>query len=88
VRVQKASDEDAESGLLTILLEKKSDQDVLRLPEFEAELGAESESASAFGLGNYPEPFNPSTQITFTLPARAHHVHLNVYDLTVTCPYF
>ena len=34
----------------------------------------------AFGLGNYPNPFNPGTVIAFELSNRAR-VSLNVYDL-------
>jgi len=35
---------------------------------------------SAFGLSNYPNPFNPTTEIQFTL-SEANHVSLAVYDL-------
>ncbi|HPG41505.1 MAG TPA: T9SS type A sorting domain-containing protein [bacterium] len=31
-------------------------------------------------MRNYPNPFNPATSITFTLPARAR-VALKIYDL-------
>ena len=34
----------------------------------------------AFGLGNYPNPFNPGTVIAFDLPTPAR-VSLGVYDL-------
>jgi len=46
----------------------------------------ESETASddekpEFALGaNYPDPFNPRTTITFSLPEQAH-VHLSIYNL-------
>ncbi len=36
--------------------------------------------AKTFLLRNYPNPFNPATSITFTLPARAR-VALKIYDL-------
>jgi len=36
--------------------------------------------ASAVGLSNYPNPFNPATEIAFTLPTAAE-VRLEVYNL-------
>ena len=37
-------------------------------------------SESAFGLRNYPNPFNPETKISFILPKKAYG-HLAVYNL-------
>ncbi|MEX2605312.1 MAG: T9SS type A sorting domain-containing protein [Gracilimonas sp.] len=37
-------------------------------------------SSEELSLGNYPNPFNPTTNITFTLPNRSQ-VSLVVYDL-------
>ncbi len=37
-------------------------------------------SESAFGLRNYPNPFNPETKISFILPKKAYG-HLSVYNL-------
>jgi hypothetical protein len=36
---------------------------------------------SSFILSAYPNPFNPATRLSFTLP-RAGHVTLTIYDLT------
>ena len=40
----------------------------------------EAAPTSAFGLENYPNPFNPTTEIRFTLP-EAGAVSLAVYDV-------
>ncbi|HMB93612.1 MAG TPA: FlgD immunoglobulin-like domain containing protein, partial [Rhodothermales bacterium] len=33
-------------------------------------------------LGNYPNPFNPSTSITYTVPSKSQPVRLEVFDVT------
>lgn len=33
-------------------------------------------------LGNHPNPFNPQTEISFTIPARGSFVRLDIYDLS------
>lgn len=40
----------------------------------------ESEEAISYSLDNYPNPFNPSTTISYSLP-QAGHVMLKVYDV-------
>ncbi|HKJ81941.1 MAG TPA: T9SS type A sorting domain-containing protein, partial [Ignavibacteriaceae bacterium] len=47
---------------------------------FEDELGKVSELPKEFTLGNYPNPFNPSTQIKYGLPSQAK-VSLKIYDI-------
>ncbi|MHB9028759.1 MAG: T9SS type A sorting domain-containing protein [Candidatus Latescibacterota bacterium] len=44
-------------------------------------ISEEEESPRAFTVANYPNPFNPSTTISLTLP-RAGQVSLAVYDVT------
>lgn len=47
---------------------------------------AEATSAAlvpqALALGNYPNPFNPSTSITYTVPSNSQPVRLEVFDVT------
>ena len=43
-------------------------------------VNADIEPASGIQLSNYPNPFNPSTQINFVLPKKAF-VELKVYDV-------
>ena len=37
-------------------------------------------SAEKFSLANYPNPFNPTTTVTFKIP-EASQVHMAVYDV-------
>jgi C1A family cysteine protease len=39
------------------------------------------ESAKAFASYNYPNPFNPATAISYTVPSGGGHVRLTIYDL-------
>lgn len=43
-------------------------------------MASEAESPEVSLLGNYPNPFNPTTDISFSLPA-ASHVKLEVYNI-------
>lgn len=42
--------------------------------------GAEGTLPSEYSLGNYPNPFNPSTVINYALP-KSGHVSIKVYDI-------
>ncbi len=50
---------------------------------FSAPTYVEAEEPAAFMLGeNYPNPFNPTTEISYSIPSgNAGHVKLNVYDM-------
>ncbi len=45
------------------------------------EFGIAAQKPKTFKIGNYPNPFNPSTNFAFELPANSQ-VNLTVYDLT------
>ena len=49
------------------------------MPIVEKKLGAEVQSGYSLSQ-NHPNPFNPKTQITYTLP-HANYVTLSIYDL-------
>nr|WP_272491764.1 T9SS type A sorting domain-containing protein [Natronogracilivirga saccharolytica] len=51
-----------------------------QLPTSADQLADAGDVPDEFHLGNYPNPFNSSTRITFEL-SRQQHVTLNVYDI-------
>ncbi len=59
-------------------------KDISSLPvsSSDPQLSVEDATPTSFALtGNYPNPFNPSTHIAFTISASGM-VHLSVYDVT------
>jgi len=58
------------------IMQMKEDQ----LPTSADQLADAGDVPDEFHLGNYPNPFNSSTRITFEL-SRQQHVTLNVYDI-------
>lgn len=74
---------------LTRLVEMGLDIETMRwrngAPEWPDETADElaessSEDKSGLGLSNHPNPFNPSTTITFSLP-RTEHVTVDIYNI-------
>jgi parallel beta-helix repeat protein len=49
---------------------------------YECPTGVDDGARDAYGSPNYPNPFNPSTAIAYTVPAAGGQVRLSVYDLT------
>lgn len=63
-----------------LLARYASSQSGIALKEQQNFKATESEEAVSYSLDNYPNPFNPSTTISYSLP-QAGHVVLKVYDV-------
>lgn len=77
-KLYQMGDVDAENGLLATVYEDVTGK-MPSAGKVQA-LGQEEELPTTFTLGNYPNPFNPSTNIQYGLPQKTH-VMLEVYDL-------